>query len=496
MTNAWCPLLHLPAHELVRPVALVRRHPARLDRLAARRHLVDDRHVEVAVDREGERARDWRRRHDEHVRVATLFPQRRPLHHAEPVLLVDDREAEAVEIDALLDHRVRPDDDVDLTHRYLLLQLPFDGRGRASGEERDRQRLREIRRPYGGDRDGPLAAPEDLTERMEVLLRQYLRRRHHRPLCAGRRRRQQRRRRNDRLAAADVALDKAAHWAFARHVGQRLCHRPLLGAGQRERQRLDVAVADLIRQAKRLGAAALLPLAFPLQHAGLNQQQLVEGETTSRGLEIVPAVREVHLPERLRPRQHAVARKQRRRQKLRQRAGVGVERLLRQPSHGASGQPRRCVIDGHQSPRMQQFLRLQRLVLRVVQRLLPLVQRHLAREDDALVRAKLLRHPGLVEPDNAHHPRLVADERLGATQSTADRRVLCAPDRADHRLLLADDQLGDRPDTGEVVIAPGEEEKEVLHRRDAQAGQLRRKRRCSPPSAPLLAFRATTPHPR
>ena len=93
-------LLHLSANELVRLVAAVRRHPARLHRLASRRHLVDDRHVEVAVDGEGERARDRRRRHDQHVRIASLLPKRRPLHHAEAVLLVDDRQPEAVEADA------------------------------------------------------------------------------------------------------------------------------------------------------------------------------------------------------------------------------------------------------------------------------------------------------------------------------------------------------------------------------------------------------------
>ena len=42
-----------------------------------------------------------------------LVAQRRPLLDTEPVLLVDDDRAEAVEVDALLDQRVGADHDVD-----------------------------------------------------------------------------------------------------------------------------------------------------------------------------------------------------------------------------------------------------------------------------------------------------------------------------------------------------------------------------------------------
>ena len=47
--------------------------------------------------------------------AAGLVAQRRPLLDAEAVLLVDDDHAEAAEVDAPLDQRVRADDDVDRT---------------------------------------------------------------------------------------------------------------------------------------------------------------------------------------------------------------------------------------------------------------------------------------------------------------------------------------------------------------------------------------------
>ena len=53
--------------------------------------------------------------------------------HAEAMLLVDDREAEIAERDALLEQRMRADDDVDLARRErreLLRGAPPPCRGR------------------------------------------------------------------------------------------------------------------------------------------------------------------------------------------------------------------------------------------------------------------------------------------------------------------------------------------------------------------------------
>ena len=84
-------------------------------RRAARRQLVDDRDVEVGVRRHRERARYRRRGHDQLVRLMAvaraLLAQRQALMHAEAVLLVDDHERERGELDALLEQRVRADDE-------------------------------------------------------------------------------------------------------------------------------------------------------------------------------------------------------------------------------------------------------------------------------------------------------------------------------------------------------------------------------------------------
>ena len=52
-------------------------------------------HIEVAVQRQKQRARDWRRGHDQDVGIpgSSLLLQRKALSHAEPVLLIDDSKA-------------------------------------------------------------------------------------------------------------------------------------------------------------------------------------------------------------------------------------------------------------------------------------------------------------------------------------------------------------------------------------------------------------------
>ena len=87
------------------------------DRLAAGRLLVEHRDVHVAEIGERQRARDRRRGHHQDVDRLALGAERQALVDAEAVLLVDDREAEIAEGDALLEQRVGADRDVDRCRR-------------------------------------------------------------------------------------------------------------------------------------------------------------------------------------------------------------------------------------------------------------------------------------------------------------------------------------------------------------------------------------------
>ena len=66
----------------------------RYDLFPAGRKFVDHGNIEIAVERHGERARNRRCGHDQHVRRHALLHQLKPLHHTETMLLVDDYKAQ------------------------------------------------------------------------------------------------------------------------------------------------------------------------------------------------------------------------------------------------------------------------------------------------------------------------------------------------------------------------------------------------------------------
>ncbi len=273
-------LLHLLPHEAVGLVPLVREGADGLDPLPARRHLIDERDVQVAVDGEGQGARDGRGGHHQHVGTAALGPQRGPLHDAEAMLLVHHHQAQAGEVDLLLDEGVGADGDVHLAAgRWPPGRPPCPWPRRLPVRRATRSGLPR----YGGWKtplhSGSPPVAEEGADRAVVLLGQDLGGGHDRPLAAAGRRRQQGGRGHHRLAAAHVALEEAAHghrrgryrlrsrpstrrWAPVSEKGNG-CHEAL----QRRRGR---------RQ--RVGTAAGLPGLPPLQNADLNCQQLPQGQ--------------------------------------------------------------------------------------------------------------------------------------------------------------------------------------------------------------------------
>ena len=147
---------HLAADARVDGGALERAGPDHLghDGRPARRQLTELGLVEIAVDEHGGGARDGRRRHHEHVERLALLPQQVALLHAEAVLLVDDGEPEARELDTPVDQRVGPHHDVD------------DAVGQALGDAaalRGRSPVREQR-----DLDGALAEQRGLGRDDEI----------------------------------------------------------------------------------------------------------------------------------------------------------------------------------------------------------------------------------------------------------------------------------------------------------------------------------------
>ena len=81
-------------------------------RRAAGRQFVDDRHIQVAVQDERKRARDWGCRHDERVRRFAFSAQAGALRHAEAMLFIGHDCPQFRKRHTLLNERMRAHDDV------------------------------------------------------------------------------------------------------------------------------------------------------------------------------------------------------------------------------------------------------------------------------------------------------------------------------------------------------------------------------------------------
>ena len=162
-----------------------------------RRHLPDPRHAHL------QGARDRRRGHAEHVHLGPQPLEVLLVLDAEPLLLVDDHQAEALEAGLRRQQLVRADDHVDVSL------------GQATeGFRRLRAALEPGQRPdLHGERRVPLA------EGREVLLDEQRRRHQDRDLHAVLNGLERRAHRDLRLTVADVAADQPVHRHRALHVG-------------------------------------------------------------------------------------------------------------------------------------------------------------------------------------------------------------------------------------------------------------------------------------
>ena len=266
-------VVEVAAEARVRLRAAVVGHPRGHDRLAVRRWRGDLRDGQVAVDGERERARDGRRRHVQDVRAPALC-DRGALADTEAVLLVDHGDGEVAEGHVALDESVRADGDLHV----------------ARGDQLTDVRVLPLGEPAREERDPHPELGQDPLDGEEVLLGEGLGRRHQRALAAGLHRAQQRVDGDGGLAGADVALQQPLHRRGARQIGVDLCDRLLLRGGERERQRVAVAVDEVARRWQRLRDERL-SLRCASAERELEREQLVEGEPLPAELRLVERAR-------------------------------------------------------------------------------------------------------------------------------------------------------------------------------------------------------------
>ena len=180
----------------------------------------DDRQIAQPAERHVQRARNRRGRQRQHVDFGAQPFQPFLVLDAEAMLLVDDDQPQAFELDVALQQLVRADHDVDGARRQAL-----DSGRRAARAAEPRQEL-DTHRPVG----------EPIIERAMVLLGEQRRRHEHRDLEPRLHRDERRAQRDFGLAEADVAADDAVHGPRALEVCEHAVDRRLLVLGFLERE--------------------------------------------------------------------------------------------------------------------------------------------------------------------------------------------------------------------------------------------------------------------
>ena len=282
------PLRDPVQHEAQRLAPLRLSHREVLDREPVRRHLPDDRYVQVAVKDHRQRSGNRRRAHDEerHLRRLSLARKELALPDAEPVLLVRDDEREVMVVHGLLDERVRADDHVRLSRGDLLVDVP--ARASRDGPGQKDRAQRQVMRA------------DQFQDALHVLRREDFRRCHQCALPSICSAKKQREKRKDRLAGADVSLQHPVHDERSCHVALDLFPRLRLVVRQSIRQRVDQPRRLCARQHRPRILQLLHSAALP-SHANEESEELVEDEPVSRPPHLLRALREVDPADRLRP---------------------------------------------------------------------------------------------------------------------------------------------------------------------------------------------------
>ena len=430
-----------------RPVALV--HGEGVDLLPPGGQLVDDRHVEVAVNDQGEGAGDGRRGHDQHVGLLPLADQGRALPDAEAVLLVGHDEAQLFIFHILTEQGVGADDEVELARLEGRLDLALLLRGHGAGQPPNAKPQR----------------PEQFRQRVGVLFGQDLGRRHEGGHIAVFKTVVDQRRRDEGLAAAHVALHQPVHDRAGVHVGDGLLHRAALrpGGGEGE-SRPEAAEITLLHADARV----LRPLApHPAEGAGEDEELLkdepppgqIERFKVSGKVDVFKGVAGLR---KLAALPHVV------RQHVRQLVETGVETLPDALEHGALIEPRRHAVDRDDAPG-DLPLAVGLFVDGVDHAAPQTVGLDPAEEDIGLPAAEVVFGVGLVEEGDVEHGALVHGAELDEVETPADTGQ---PRRVGHHGLHADalsvQREGDGLYGAAVLVFPRKKRNKVTQRKDAE----------------------------
>ena len=278
------PLVQLRTQSPVQALPTVVKLVNRLNRLAPGRQLVDNRHIEVAIQGHGQGTGYRRGRHHQHMRrIAVFSPQTGALSHTETMLLVYHDHAQRLKKHRVFQHGMRPDQ-----NPYLAVFQSVQNSLSPLSFHRPRQQFH----PYGHPE-------QQVLESHIMLLRQNLGRRHDTSLKTIVQCNQDAHQSHQCLPAAYIALQQTVHLSPAPHILTNLTNDSFLRSGQLKRQILFIKrMKQLAYTGKHITTVFLTTLTRILYYIQLNIEKLFELQTELRLPQIFRRSRIMHMPER------------------------------------------------------------------------------------------------------------------------------------------------------------------------------------------------------
>jgi len=263
-------LRHLLADEIPNIAGTFFGNAARNDRRATGGKLVENTDVEIAVERESQRAGNGGGCHDQDVGLGLirLLHQLEALQDAETMLFVDDDEAEVVEFNFFFNEGVGTDDQVCLAaideSTIQALAVFVEGAGEKNNAIAARRALEQFARgeemlrskDFGRSHEGSL---ETVLDGHEHGLKGH-----------------------DGFAGSDIALEEAAHGAGLAHVGDDFAKGTFLRGSGMERQHFTEGFAHFVGSGEPDTGTITHATAFELE-TKFEIEKFFKDEATMRG---------------------------------------------------------------------------------------------------------------------------------------------------------------------------------------------------------------------
>jgi hypothetical protein len=405
------------------------------------------------------------------------LPRQRPaLQHPEAVLLVDDDQRQRPEADAVLDQRMRADDETDLAGGDLGHQAAPGGVADAAGQQADAE----------------AGAEQPALERAHVLFGEDLGRRHDRHLEPVLHRHHRGDECHHRLARSDVALQQPLHRPRPLHVGDDVAQRRPLPVGELERQHGAGAVAHRVVDGDdvRLTDGGVLPAAQ--RQAGLIDEEVLEDEPLLgrraervQRLDVVVGIGKVRLAQCGTPIRPPLAGDHGGRQQFGQWRRQQAQHVVHQPAMHVRGDDAGAFVDRDDSASVQ------RLAGAVVTQHLELRRGQLqaaaapvfgaADQHDALMRFEHVLQERLIWPDHLHLSGGILHERGEQPEPWPARgRQPALQHFAEHRGRRPWLQAGNRLEAAAVLVAAREAEQQVFDGTQSGLGEVGGPSRANP----------------